>query len=62
MSRENIETLCRTVLQCHEYKNINCILGEKYPYCDMTCPMNTFAKKMYDHRNSSDIERPAENV
>ncbi len=33
--------------KCPEHEHINCMLAKNYPYCDMTCPVNTYAEQAY---------------
>ena len=29
---------------CYEYPDVLCKLGPHYPHCDMSCPMNSYAR------------------
>ena len=30
---------------CAEHENVTCLLASSYPYCDMTCPMNSYSRQ-----------------
>ncbi len=37
--------------RCQEYPEVYCQLGSNYPFCDMACPMNQYAKDKYLYPN-----------
>ena len=45
--------------KCPEHDGINCMLAANYPYCDMTCPVNTYAKQAYQNNKNTDQRRNA---
>ncbi len=34
-----------SVIQCPVHEFVECLLGENYPECDMTCPLNSYTEK-----------------
>ena len=40
-----VENQPARMMTCQEYPDIKCGLGNRYPYCDMTCPMNRYVEK-----------------
>lgn len=37
--------------RCPEFDDVECTLGQYYPHCDMSCPMNLVAKNKYLYNN-----------